>query len=314
MAWFGRLLYVIERHNSRPHPRRGAGLLAPGRRKQGRPRAGGADSEDEEAEAAQQAEGGEEDEEEGGAAPGRARGRGSAAAAAARQRLQAEVAARRAALAAADLRSEPGLSFWLARQQRRRRRQELPSELELMLQLAGVQLDPYGPGEWQVAAHSAAALLQGSAVRLGPPGMHPAAVVEPAAEGGEAVARAGPQQQQQQQQQQQRQARAAEAAAAPAGSARLRVARWVQTQQALWAAGKLSPAQLRYMAFLGERRGSAPVHLQASCAAGVPAARLLAALASGRRLHAPPRAARAGQTAARPAHLLPSCPQASPGC
>jgi hypothetical protein len=67
-----------------------------------------------------------------------------------------------------------------------------------------------------------------------------------AAEAPEAGEAAGPSsaeqpagQQQQQQQQQQ-----------PSGSVRLRAARWVQTQQALYAEGKLSPAQLREIARL----------------------------------------------------------------
>ena len=292
MSWFGRLLYVIERHNSMMPTVRGSVVASlPGRPpKIGRPRGRAAGGSGYDREAGEYggygspADGEDsEDEEEGGrggaAGSGRgARGRGSAAVAAARLRLQAEVAARRAALVAADLRSEPGLRFWLARQRRRWRRQELPAELELMLQLAGVQLDTYSPAEWQATAHAAADLLQGSRVQLGPKGVHPAALVQTAAglrvgpRAAQRMQAAAPAEQQQQEAGGQAVAAAtpaeasapaaSAAGAAPAqaacggggGSSRLQVARWVQTQQALFAQGKLSSAQLRYMAFLGEPR------------------------------------------------------------
>ncbi len=287
MAWFGRLLYVIERHNSLTPTVRGSVVASlPGRPpKIGRPRGragggGGSYDRDRSEYGGYGSMDGEdsEDEEEagrggaGGGARG-ARGRGSAAVAAARLRLQAEVAARRAALVAADLASEPGLRFWLARQRRRWRRQELPAELELLLQLAGVQLDCYSPAAWQTTAHAAAGLLQGSRVQLGPKIVHPAALVQTAA-GLRVVPRAAQRAQPAAEQQQAQQvpgdqlaasgapaeapATAAALAAAAAagsgggGSSRLQVARWVQTQQALFAQGKLSSAQLRYMAFLGE--------------------------------------------------------------
>jgi hypothetical protein len=278
MAWFGRLLYLIERHNSRqPRP------FAQARPKMGRPRGsrgggGGGEREGGEGDAEGEGEGGEEEageveeeqaEDEGEAGGGGGGGvrRGSAAVAAARQRLQADMAARRAALASADPRAEPGLRFWLARQQRRWRQQVLPAELGLMLQLAGVQLDPYSPLEWQALAHAAAALLQGSQVPLDPRTRQQLAAQQrrraadaaaPLAgeqtsgggggggdEGGGAgraaaasFERQGPPPQPQPRQ-------------PPLGSPRLRVARWVQTQQALFADGMLSTAQLRYMAFLG---------------------------------------------------------------
>ena len=269
MSWFGRLLYLIERHNNLVRPQ------LQGRPKVGRPPGPRKTAEDQaaaaegggggEGEAGPSGSGGgsgdgDDSEDEEGMAPTAAMRRGSAAVAAARQRLQADMAARRAALAAADLRSEAGLRFWLERQRRRWRRQELPSEQRAMLQLAGVQLDGYTPVEWQAIAHTAAALLQGSQITLGlgvqqqqqqrrRQRRQPAAAG--AAEAAEAAEAAGPssaeqpagQQQPQQQPQQQQQ---------PSGSVRLRAARWVQTQQALYAEGKLSPAQLRYMAFLGD--------------------------------------------------------------
>ncbi|PSC73903.1 helicase domain isoform C [Micractinium conductrix] len=278
MAWFGRLLHLIERHNPLLHqPRRNQVLQ--GRPKMGRPRGstnaargvgGGADAPDAGAPSSGElatveenlggslaAAGDESDDEEHPAAVRR----GSAAVAAARLRLQEEMGARRAALAAADLRAEPGLRFWLERQRRRWRKQELPSELALMLQLSGVQLDSYSAVEWRAVAHTAAALLQGSEISWDP--------------SSQAAQRQRAQQAQQQQQavqeaawqQAQDSGDAADAPVAsplpppqrpspaaqlqPAGSARLRAARWVQTQQALLAEGKLSQAQLCYMAFLG---------------------------------------------------------------
>jgi hypothetical protein len=297
MAWFGRLLYLIERHNvMQPTRHHFLGRSLRGRPKGARTNGGGSvngglpegeqssDSSDEEEEQ-REGEGGEAGTEHGKVLSGGGRRRGEGAAvSAARQRLQAEMLARRSALAAADLRSEPGLRFWIARQLRRWRAQQLPGELALMLQLAGVQLDPYTPVQWQALAHSAAALLQGSQITLDPRTQQqllaqqrrPAAAAAAAAgtNGGrlplpagqsEAPARTavavaeqsggsklatlsaaldGKQQQQQQQQQQ------VDMECVP-GSTRLRAARWVQTQQALFAEGKLSGGQLRYMAFLG---------------------------------------------------------------
>ncbi|KAL4447914.1 hypothetical protein ABPG75_005133 [Micractinium tetrahymenae] len=292
MAWFGRLLYLIERHNTLLQQPRRSQLLN-GRPKMGRPRGGSSGGSAAAAAAGRSgASGGGGEGDEGGpsssptnsssggadlgedsddeeAEPPLGPGgrRGSAAVAAARQRLQEEVAARRAALAAADLRSEPGLRFWLERQRRRWRRQELPAEQGLMLQLAGVQLDCYSPFEWQAVAHLTAGVLQGSQVTLDLAGAAQraqqagAAPAAAAAHTGAAAAGAAgdgePGSQQQQQQQQAGRARRREPAAPsplqrrPAGSMRMRVSRWVQTQQALFAEGKLSAAQLRYMAFLG---------------------------------------------------------------
>lgn len=290
MAWFGRLLYLVERHNTLlQQPRRSQVLN--GRPKMGRPRGGGGGGGSAAAAAAGRsgASGGGGEGEEGSLASsggtsdlaedsddeeaepllGPGGRRGSAAVAAARRRLQEEVAARRAALAAANLRSEPGLCFWLERQRRRWRRQDLPAELGLMLQLAGVQLDCYSPVEWQAAAHTAAGVLQGSQVTLDVAGaarrarqaqqarQADTAPVTAAAKQEAAAEAAGASQPGGQQQQlgvgTQRQQRGAPPAEQrqPAGSARMRVVRWVQTQQALFAEGKLSAAQLRYMAFLG---------------------------------------------------------------
>lgn len=289
MAWFGRLLYLIERHNTLVQQPRRSQLLS-GRPKMGRPRGGsggsgaaaaaaggrsGASGSGGEGEDGTLASSGgssdladEEEDEEGEPPLGPGGRRGSAAVAAARQRLQEEMAARRAALAAADLRSEPGLWFWLERQRRRWRRQDLPAELGLMLQLAGVQLDCYSPVEWQAVAHTAAAVLQGSQVTLDLAGAaqhaqqtsaEPAPTAKQAAAAEAAVdGQLESQQQQQQQHPQpgangQLQQRVVQPSSRQrrAGSVRMRVARWVQTQQALFAEGKLSAAQLRYMAFLG---------------------------------------------------------------
>ncbi len=286
MAWFGRLLYLIERHNTLVQQPRRSQLLS-GRPKMGRPRGGsggsgaaaaaaggrsgasGGGGEGEDGTLASSGGSsdlaGEEEDEEGEPPLGPGGRRGSAAVAAARQRLQEEMAARRAALAAADLRSEPGLWFWLERQRRRWRRQDLPAELGLMLQLAGVQLDCYSPVEWQAVAHTAAAVLQGSQVTLDLAGAaqhaqqasaEPAPTAKQAA-AAEAAVDGQPDSQQQQQPQPGASGQLQQRAAQPrpqqrrAGSVRMRVARWVQTQQALFAEGKLSAAQLRYMAFLG---------------------------------------------------------------
>ena len=248
MEWFGRLLFVIDRHSVQSRPqltlskrsqRNGSGpssargrTVAANVAKQaaaakalrlkfgaGRKGLGGGGGGEEYGDEDDDDDEDEEDED------GQPR-RGNAAAQASRARIQAEVQARRAALASADLRTEPGLAFWLAKQRWLWRQRRLGGEQALMLTLAGVDTDTYSPPEWQAAAHAAARFALGSTIALvATPA--PALVAAPAA---------------------------AAAAAAPRPS-RMHMRRWVLTQQALYAEGRLSPAQLRYMTFLGERRG-----------------------------------------------------------
>ena len=56
----------------------------------------------------------------------------------------------------------PGLGFWLAKQQRRWRRQELAPEAARLLRLAGVSLGSSSLEQWRQQAHTAAAYLLGS--------------------------------------------------------------------------------------------------------------------------------------------------------
>eukprot|EP00887_Chlorella_sp_A99_P001316 scaffold14.g1316.t1 len=254
MSWLGRLLYVVGRNNnrlSRGHVVKGARLGRPkglGGPAKPPPRPGAA--------AAAAGEDGAASEEEEEDVPRLPR-RGSAAVAAARARLQAEVAGRRAALATADLRCEPGLRLWLAKQRCLWRRRCLPHEQVLMLQLAGADMDTYTPLEWQALAHTAAALLLGSEISMGlPPAPHGSSAggdgsAGPAAATGNGVAPAGAAPQARRGGVGAAPAPAGSPAGLPAGSVRLRVRRWVQTQQALLADGRLSAAQLRYMTFLG---------------------------------------------------------------
>ena len=232
MAWFGKLLYLVERHATRVQG--GSGV----RPKMGRPRTADRQRQMEREAAAAAAAGrrsrGDPDDE--GQLPSRRQS--SQAVQQARARLQREVAIRRAALVAADVSAEPGLRYWLAKQRWLWRRRRLPGEQVLMLQLAGADMNTFTAAEWQTAAHAAAHLLAGSDIEL----VLPSAAAEPPA----ARQLDGVQQQQQQQS-------GGEPAVAtrPVGSERMRVARWVETQQALFADGRLTDAQLRYLSFLG---------------------------------------------------------------
>ncbi|KAG7667115.1 hypothetical protein NADE_003088 [Nannochloris sp. 'desiccata'] len=187
-------------------------------------------------------------------------GRGTPAAGRAmRARLAATMQARREALMKEPPTEEPGLSFWVARQWWLWRQGALPAENARMLHLAGVDMDVYSPIEWQSIAHTAAEVIQGSAITLGtkqgavvktPPSIKVAAVPHSSSQNEEddvetEVETTTSQQdlEQQQQQQQHQYIRLS-------GSPRLRVRRWVQTQRALYAEGRLSPGQLRYMQFL----------------------------------------------------------------
>ena len=57
-----------------------------------------------------------------------------------------------------------GVPFWLARQRWLWCQGRLPLEQELMLQLAGVELDSQTPAQWRASAHEAAEYLQGTSV------------------------------------------------------------------------------------------------------------------------------------------------------
>ena len=57
-----------------------------------------------------------------------------------------------------------GVAFWLARQRWLWCQGRLPLEQELMLQLAGVELDSQNPAQWRASAHEAAEYLQGTSV------------------------------------------------------------------------------------------------------------------------------------------------------
>lgn len=111
-----------------------------------------------------------------------------------------------------------------------------------MLQLAGADMDTYTPVEWQALAHATAAFLQGSEITLGQQRAPCSdssgdASVAPVRGVSQAAARA-----------------TIRVAASPpstallgptnAGSLRLRLRRWVQTQQALLSCGRLSEAQV----------------------------------------------------------------------
>jgi hypothetical protein len=165
---------------------------------------------------------------DGGAANGNGRMAG-AARAGARSRAERDVVFRKEAFVSVSLKEEPGLSWWLAKQRWLWRQGRLTAEQVRMLHATGVDMDVYSPTEWQVMSHTAAALLNGSRVTLG---VAENVVAYASAAASETANPALP------------------AAAAP-GSVRLRVKRWVQTQQALFAEGRLSPGQLRYLTFLG---------------------------------------------------------------
>ena len=128
---------------------------------------------------------------------------------------------RKEAIASGPLsKEEPGVGYWLERQRWLWRQGKLPVESVCMLHLAGVDMDTYTPTEWQFNAHYAAKWLQGSRIRLGIETTSPRG----SRGKGENEEKA---------------------------SRRLRVKRWVQTQRALFADGRLSPLQLRYISFLG---------------------------------------------------------------
>ena len=75
-----------------------------------------------------------------------------------------EVISRQTALSKAQL--DPGLSFWLAKQQWRWRRGRLAAEQVLLLRLLGIEFDAYNLEAWRDAAHCTAAFLLGSNLRM----------------------------------------------------------------------------------------------------------------------------------------------------
>jgi len=133
---------------------------------------------------------------------------------------------RKEAIASGPLsKEEPGVGYWLERQRWLWRQGKLPVESVCMLHLAGVDMDTYTPTEWQFNAHYAATWLQGSKIRLG---------IESSQEsGGDKRGEEGRKSEEKSER------------------GRLKVKRWIQTQRALFADGRLSPLQLRYISFLG---------------------------------------------------------------
>ncbi len=254
MGWLGRLLYVVER--------RCLDTLRPPTKLFGK-RADDDSDANEEEDSSGNSNSTASTNNNGTSAPAAAQGakkagRGTPAAGKAmRARLAATMQARREALLKEPPREEPGLSFWVARQWWLWRQGALPAENARMLHLAGVDMDAYSPIEWQSIAHTAAEIIQGSEITLGTREGAVAKTPSAAAEVEVAVAAASNQHneeletesdptssQENPQQQQQPIIRLT-------GSRRLRVRRWVQTQRALFAEGRLSPGQLRYMQFLG---------------------------------------------------------------
>ena len=61
---------------------------------------------------------------------------------------------------------EPGMGYWLAKQRRLWRLDRLPRERQLLLQLAGVDMNIYHPSTWQRLAHEAATRVQAIHIQL----------------------------------------------------------------------------------------------------------------------------------------------------
>jgi len=138
--------------------------------------------------------------------------------------MQQEVYRRRVALT--DARLSPGLTFWLARQRRRWRLARLSPEQTKLLRLAGVEMDAYDVDQWREEAHRAACYLLGSRILLDGGAASSSGIdMAPSMGGGAAPKRW------------------------PSGT-RLKVERWLETQQALFAERRLSRAQLHYLAML----------------------------------------------------------------
>lgn len=90
----------------------------------------------------------------------------SSAGQAARSRIASVISARRESFARKPLTEEPGLAYWVARQRWLWRQGRLPAEQVRMLHLAGVDMDTFTPALWQIIAHTAAEVVQGSKISL----------------------------------------------------------------------------------------------------------------------------------------------------
>ena len=156
---------------------------------------------------------GKDDSMTAGDVSGRARGDGTRMTVAKNQVFNI-VATRRQAAASAPLVEDSGLRYWIARQRWLWRKSLLHPERVRMLQLAGIDMDTYNSDSWRETAHLAARILQKSDIELVSKRKNgPCTVLD-------------------------------------AGIDRLKVQHWVETQRALFQQNRLSPGQLRYMAFL----------------------------------------------------------------
>jgi hypothetical protein len=185
-------------------------------------------------------------------------------------RVAAELPARREALSKCDLRQVPGVRYWLARQRRQWRMQMANNntnnsssnkrEKVLLLGLAGFDLDGYSPLEWQMMAHSAAKYLNGAEISM----MHAPSLPLPphvttttggtgndgpcgttSKNTGDGTTAGG------NNNNMPTLNNTISNNVGKLGNTRLKVKRWVETQQALFSEGRLSQAQLRYLTFLG---------------------------------------------------------------
>lgn len=138
----------------------------------------------------------------------------------ARKQVVNMVSSRREAAAGSPFSEDPGLRYWISRQRWMWRKSKLDPERVKMLQLAGIDMDIYPADDWRRAAHLAAERLQGASLELPFSWVGSGEIQNNTEEGN-------------------------------AGSVRLQVLRWVETQRALFVDGRLSPGQLRYMTFLG---------------------------------------------------------------
>lgn len=274
MGWLGRLLYVVERRSLdtlRPVPK----LF--GKR---------ADHDDGSGDSTDEEDGINNGTSSASATPtasvavAKKPGRGTPAAgrAAMKARLAATMNTRKEALMKEAPTEEPGLTFWVARQWWLWRQGLLPAEHARMLHLAGVDMDVYSPTEWQIIAHTAAEVVQGSQITLGTKqgAVSPSKVSSPAVAVGAGNAAAPHSSSQRvvveeeenrelnstspsssespstsQEHEEQTDPQQQQSSVLLSGSRRLRARRWVQTQRSLFAEGRLSPGQLRYMQFLG---------------------------------------------------------------
>jgi len=97
---------------------------------------------------------------------GESDGRDSSRANVARRQVVNTVSSRRQAAASLPFSEDPGLHFWLSRQQWLWRKTKLDPERVKMLQLAGIDMDAYKADDWRRRAHMAAEALQGMRIEL----------------------------------------------------------------------------------------------------------------------------------------------------